>query len=238
MLYYLYGIIKNEPIDDVLWVSFNDISGVIGEVSPGEFGEIPLRKNLESMDWVKDKVLSHEKVIESIMKKTTIIPMKFCTIFNSTERIQRLLEEKHGYFMELLERFKDKHEWGLKIYCNKRKEVYADVPASGREYLMAKKKETVKVLEDELNLNAIIEEIFIKIKDIAEDIRLNRLTPKELLPYKDKEQLVNASLLVSDKNVNRLNDLLKKYIEQGLILELAGPLPVYSFVGDPHADNE
>lgn len=241
MLYYLYGIVKSGTAGNtagIFEVSFKDISGVAGEVTPEEFGEGPLKKNLESMEWLKEKVFRHEKVIEDIMKKTTVIPMKFCTLFSSRGSILEVLEQKYDYFKKLLERFSDKHEWGLKIYCNKNKEKPVKVPDSGREYLITKIKENEKASEDEQRLNAAIEEFFRKIKDLAEDIKLNRPTPKELLSFNDKEQIVNTSLLIPDSNVNELNDLLKQYIEQGIILELVGPLPVYSFIGDLHANNE
>lgn len=238
MLYYLYGVIKDVHIEDIEKVPFNGIAGVISQVSPEEFGEVPLRQNLESLDWVREKVFNHERIIEDVMKKTTIIPMKFCTIFNSTERILQLLKDKYNYFTELLERFSNKHEWGFKIYCGKKPEVLTNVPASGREYLMAKKREEEKALEDERSINAYVEEIFKKVRSLAEDVRLNGPTPKELLPDKDKEQILNASFLVPDNNVDRLIALVNDMAKEDLKLELAGPLPVYSFVGGKDADNE
>lgn len=230
--YYLYGIIKGE-IEGVSTVSHNEISGVISKVSLDEFGEEALKKNLESMDWVTEKVFNHERVVEDVMKKTTVIPMKFCTIFKSTENILKLLEEKYSYFKELLDRFSNSHEWGLKIYCAARPEPVSKAISSGREYLMAKKEERERALEFEEAVNNSIEDIYREVRTVSEDFRLNRPTPKELLSGKDKEQVLNASFLVLDSNRDRLigmaDGLAKKY--QGLELALAGPLPVYSFVG-------
>lgn len=224
--YYLYGVIKDEHLGKI---SYKGISAVADEVSLDEFGEEPLRKNLESLDWVKDKVFNHEKVIESIMKKTTIIPMKFCTIFNNKERILGLLRERYDYFNELLERFAGKHEWGVKVYCDIKPKVEAKSPSSGKEYLVLKKLEEEKAQESEREINTYVEEVFKKIRALSVDFRINRPTPKELLTDSDKEQVLNASFLVADSNFNELIATAK-----GLAgVELVGPLPVYSFVGDP-----
>lgn len=243
--YYTYGIIKNEPIgtnipgidkkENISTVPFNGIACIVSQVGLDEFGEAPLRKNLESMDWVREKAFAHERVIEEIMKRTTIIPMKFCTIFASTDRVIDMLKEKYDYFIELLERFANKHEWGIKVYCRKRETAAVKNPGSGREYLMSKKAQEEKSLEDERNVNTWGEEIFRNIKPLAEDARINRPTPKELLQDKSKEQVLNVSFLVPDRNREELtllvDDMVKMYSKNGLTLELVGPLPIYSFVG-------
>lgn len=245
--YYTYGIIKDEPIEmsipgidkneNIFTVPYNGIACIISRVNLDEFGEVPLKKNLESLDWVRDKVFGHERVIEETMKKTTIVPMKFCTIFSSKGKILGLLKEKYGYFIELLERFANKHEWGVKVYCRKKETVAVKNPGTGREYLMTKKAQEEKAQEEERNVNTYVEEIFGNIRPLAENARINRPTPKELLQGKNKEQVFNASFLVPDRNVEQLtllmDDLAKMYNKDGLKLELelVGPLPIYSFVG-------
>lgn len=243
--YYLYGVIKDVPLRDkisgidrrqyVSTVPSNGIAGIVSPVSLDEFGEVPLKQNLESLDWVRDKVFRHEGVVEEVMKKTTIIPMKFCTIFNSTERVLDLLKKKHDFFAKLLETYSGKHEWGVKIYCSiKPKTATQQTGGSGREYLTRKKIQQETVAEDERRVNASIEKIFKKLRDLAEDSRINRPTPKELLPYNDKEQVLNASFLMEETNAKRFtvlaDELAEEYKEQ-LIVKLTGPLPIYSFIG-------
>lgn len=229
--YYLYGIIKDEPLEGIVKIPFNGIAGVVSSISLDEFGEVPLMQNLESLDWVRDKVFKHERVIEDVMKRTTIIPMKFCTIFKSEEKIIDLLKEKYSYFMELLEKYRDKSEWGVKIYC-KKEEFQMAKTSTGRDYLLAKKVQEEKLQKDERYINAIVEEIYKKIRQLAEEAKVNRPTPKELLPDKNKEQVLNLSILVPDDNANKLVALVDNLARQySLILELVGPLPVYSFIG-------
>ena len=244
-VYYLYGIIKNMPLQDTIpgidrggkvsAIAFNEIAGVVSSVNLDEFGEAPLKQNLESLDWVKDKVFSHERVVEAVMKDTTIIPMKFCTIFNTTERVLSLLEEKYGAFVKLLETYSNKHEWGVKVYCSKNLmgNVPATVPSRGREYLMNRKAQQDMQLKNERKINALVTKIFEKIKSLAEDSRINRSTPKELLPYKDKEQLLNASFLMGEANEKKLPALVQELSEEhkeNFLLEVTGPLPIYSFI--------
>ena len=242
--YYLYGIIKNMPLADnipgldsrgsVFVIPFNDLAGIVSTVNLAEFGEVPLKQNLESLDWVRDKVFGHERVIEVVMKQTAVIPMKFCTIFNSRERVLEELEKKCDFFIKLLEAYSDKREWGIKIYESIKSELSAKPAASGREYLKLKKAQQDTALEHERRVNAMVEKIFKKINSLAESSRINRPTPKELLPHKDKEQILNASFLVLESKEKELSKLVdetaRQYSEESLIVELIGPLPVYSFI--------
>lgn len=242
--YYLYGIIKNKPdINDlpgidgrgkVFLVHFDGMAGIASIVNLAEFGEVPLKKNLESMDWVREKVLGHERVVEAIMKQATVIPMKFCTIFNSPERIKELLEKKQVFFTKLLEAFSDKQEWGVKAYCRKDQGMAIKPTATGREYLLMKKKQYEVSLEYERKVNILVEKIFNKINILSELSKINRPTPNELLPHKDKEQVLNASFLVRKSKEKQLSvlvdELAGEHREEGLTVELIGPLPVYNFV--------
>lgn len=252
--YYIYGVIKKAKIkenipgidrkESIATIPVNDIACIISKVSLDEFGDAGLKKNLESLDWVKEKVIRHEQIIEEIMKTTTIIPMKFCTIFNSKNNILQLLNEKYGYFIELLDKFTDKHECGVKIYCKKKETAaVATAPSSGKEYLMLRKSQEEKSAEDWHKIDVFANEIFRKLKQIAEDVKINRITPKELIEDKNKEQILNISLLVSDNKMDELNvlsdGLLKTYIKEGLSIKITGPLPVYSFLeGDNNGNSK
>lgn len=242
-VYYLYGIIKDIPLKDtipgidkkenVFAASCKGIAGIISRVNLDEFGEVPLKQNLESLDWVRENVFSHERVIEEVMRQTTVIPMKFCTIFTATERILELLREKYDYFSNLLERYGGRNEWGVKVYCSINSKPADKKAGSGREYLMKKKAEQEMELQNEAKVNASVENIFNRIRNLAEDSKINRPTPRELLVCKDKEQVLNVSFLVKDTDRDKLTALVEEMAEEHkecLSLELVGPLPVYSFI--------
>lgn len=242
---YLYGIIKG-PLSNknilgldnrsvIEAISLNDITAVVSCVNLDEFGEIPLKRNLESMDWLKEKAFNHEKVIEKVLTGTCIIPIKFCTIFKTPEGLASLLKEKYEYFLKLLEEYKGYYEWGVKISASIKPVALPLTPAAcGKEYLRQKKRQYDLAVENERRINTKVKKVFEKVNALANDSRINRPTPKELLTNKDKEQVLNASFLVAvDKAkelIGLINELAGEY--KDLIIALAGPLPVYSFIGE------
>lgn len=250
MAYYVYGVIENVPVSSicgidkrhhVFTIPFNGIAAIVSHVSLDEFGEEPLKENLKSLEWVKEKVLGHERVVEEVMRLCTIIPMKFCIIFNNAKRVLGTLEENYNSFTGLLKTYFNKYEWGLKVYCGPMEEAPISA-ASGREYITLKKRERDMALEHERRVNVSVREIFRKVRGLAEDVRINRVAPREFLPERDKTQVLNASLLVENANTEELSRVVENlggmYKKDGLLLELAGPMAVYSFVANGRKDED
>lgn len=249
--YYLYGVIKNVSIGEnipgvdqrgkVFIAPFDGIAGVISSVGMDEFSEVSLKKNLESLDWVRERVFSHERVVEEIMKQTAVIPMKFCTIFTGIERVFELLKNRYEFFLDLLEAYSGKCEWGIKVYRNNQN-VGTRPSSSGMEYLKNKKAEYDRLEADEKRINAFLENILKRIKAAAQDTRINRLTPEELLNYEGKptkEQVLNISILIEKDETEKLKKVIDEIADEyreTLMLEAAGPLPVYSFIADKNKE--
>jgi len=60
-------------------------------------------------------VLEHEKVVEKLMGRFTVLPARFLTIFNSREDAIDMIEDYYDDFKENLSRLYDKVEFGIKV---------------------------------------------------------------------------------------------------------------------------
>ena len=112
---YVYGIIQaREPITfrqdghrrqrrDGLHRNSQDIAAVVSHTSVFIFD--PTREN----------ALAHEHVIETVMKKHTIIPMSFGTVFRTDDDIREVLKSIYPSLKDVLKQMAGKLEFGLKV---------------------------------------------------------------------------------------------------------------------------
>jgi len=66
-------------------------------------------------DPTRENVFAHEQVNETVMREFTVIPMSFGTLFRTEEDIVELLKSTYQAFDDVLEKMKDKIEFGLKV---------------------------------------------------------------------------------------------------------------------------
>lgn len=62
----------------------------------------------------RDNLMAHEIAIEEVMKKHTVLPVRFCTIAASDDQIREILQKEHARFKDLLGKFASKKELGVK----------------------------------------------------------------------------------------------------------------------------
>ncbi|HEX2164929.1 MAG TPA: GvpL/GvpF family gas vesicle protein [Thermoanaerobaculia bacterium] len=70
---------------------------------------------LEVYDPTRENVLAHERVNEAVMRRYTVIPMSFGTVFKTQDDIVELLRSAYDAFSDVLEKMKGKLEFGLKV---------------------------------------------------------------------------------------------------------------------------
>jgi hypothetical protein len=130
--YYVYGIVggdgsqpaeglPEEGIDlayPVYALPYQAIQAIVSKVSLQEFGQEELEANLNNMNWVEAKVLAHQGVLELVLASHALVPMRFCTIYQSEGRVQEMLAQHYDDFVEALAHLKGKQEWGVKVYCD------------------------------------------------------------------------------------------------------------------------
>src|SRR5579883_2824396 len=112
---YVYGVIQGrEPMqfgksglggggEAVYTIHHNDIAAVVSKTPVFIF------------DPTRDNALAHEHVIESVMQKTTIIPMSFGTVFRTDDDIREVLKSIYASLKDVLKQMAGKLEFGLKV---------------------------------------------------------------------------------------------------------------------------
>ena len=250
-LVYLYCVTKTKPNGvnsenvgaQIYSIDSDGVYAIVRKVSLDDFSEERLKEKLSDMNWIEQKVLEHENMIEKIMQHTTVIPFKFPTIFHTEENVRKLLRQRGREFRETIAYLENREEWGLKIYCDmrefkesiakedkriKEKEQEISFASKGKAYFLKKKKDEL-VKE---KISEYMKDCFERLKRPCLETKINRILPKEVTE-KDHEMVFNVAFLINKNRIkdfeNGLSYLKTKYSDKGLIFDCTGPWPAYNF---------
>ena len=214
-----------EPAD-VHTVNYKDIAAVVSDT------------RIEIHDPTRENVLAHERVNETVMRKHTVIPMSFGTVFKTRDDIVELLRSAYDAFHDVLVKMQGKLEFGLKVLWDRevmiREIERADEDIRNlKEQIGAQKGSTyfarmqygrlVDVALQSMS-EKYLAEIFEALRGVAVASRANK-------PIGDK-MIMNAAFLVSREQEAdfdaRVKTLGAKY--DRLTFRYTGPWPPYNFV--------
>jgi len=237
---YVYCIIKSSKNCDFgqigIGVDSNGVYTVHFEQLAAVVSDTPIR----IYDPTRENVLAHEFVNETVMRDHTVIPMSFGTLFRTEEDIVELLKSTYQAFDDVLEKMKDKIEFGLKVLWD-RERVISSIEEENEE---------IRRLKDEINLNAQNSTYFARmqlgrlvesaleeagnryVRDIHEALKPAAVASRSNKPIGDR-MILNAAYLVDRDHEKAFDDAVKavshKY-EDLLTFKYTGPWPPYNFV--------
>src|SRR3954467_2699976 len=119
------------------------------------YGDDPINRRLADLDWVSRAAVAHERVIESFIDASALLPMKLFTIFGSDDRAVEHIRQQRDRIDLLLKRVANHLEWGVRVVlrdARRSSPPRAVVKSSsarddGRAYLSRKKAQRDSVAE-------------------------------------------------------------------------------------------
>ncbi|SIS69502.1 GvpL/GvpF family gas vesicle protein [Salimicrobium salexigens] len=261
-LVYLYGIIPEGHEIGEIWDSeksaiegeslpyiedFGGLAAVVTDVSEEEFGETAMEENSNNTAWIQEKAFHHHEALLELQRHTTVLPMKFGTIFESVESLKQMIDEKEDHLQHTLQTLEGKEEWNVKAYINpktfyervaeanenvkaKREEI--EQMSKGRQYL--EKKKLDKFIEEEMfkDQEKKAEEMHDRLAGYSEDSERKKNWKKDVTGREDEMALNSAFLVVSEdleSFLDQIRDMEKEKEEDGWLIEATGPWPAYHF---------
>ena len=246
----LRGVDERYPVT-ALDPQEDGVVAVIGEVDPSEFCD----QNLQTLSWVGPRACRHEAVVERIMGASSVLPVKFGTIFRSCTSLKEFLGRHREGIVRVLDELRDKAEWSVKGYLAEEEarplvaaadpaiqaRLAALPPAPGARYLQQKQ------------LDAMIEAALRAwgarvTQDLHEALALHAVASTALRCHagavtgRSERMVFNCSFLLTPAALPDfravLSDQQHAHQGTGLTLELRGPWPPYNFCptlseGDP-----
>lgn len=109
------GIIGDVP---VCGLAQGNLVAFGSTVPASVFGACELRSALADAEWLRERILAHEKTVEQLRSDYTLVPFRFCSVYRDVAQVSDALERHHAELDEALDRVSDASEWGVKLYCD------------------------------------------------------------------------------------------------------------------------
>ncbi|MBD2074733.1 GvpL/GvpF family gas vesicle protein [Phormidium sp. FACHB-592] len=166
--------------------------------------------------------LAHDRVIRSLCLKSTILPLRFGTCFNSLQGLSAHLETYQQAYLSQLTHLNGKAEYTLKLMLLEPPDAVIAPEIKGKNYFLAKKQQYQQQLLYQQQQQAAIEQI--------EQAVLQ--TYPEYCGSQDATGVKAMHLLVNRDHEQQLCDFIQALQQQypQLQLVLGAALPPYHFV--------
>ena len=229
-------------------VEAGEIAALVSRVPLADFGEEPLRRNLNDLPWLERVARAHEAVIERALQTTTIAPLRLCTIYESEAGVRAMLEREHTSFLEILELLEGRQEWGVKLLLDPARlaevararspeadglEAQLADHSEGGAYMLRRRLERHLREMSESLAAEVARHVHARVQDWAVDAVTRPAQNRELSGH-EGEMVLNGAYLVEADRVDGLRALVGElethHRSLGARIELTGPWPPYNFV--------
>jgi hypothetical protein len=167
----------------------------------------------------EEAMWAHEAVVEQLMARGPVLPMRFGTALADDEAVVELLSSRRDGFLEALDRVRGAVEVGVRAIVDGDPEARgpAETPRSGSDYLLGRLQE--RRVADEL-----ARRVHEPLAALARESTLR-------VAYDDHIR-VRASYLVDASRIDRLRARVGELERDGVasVISCTGPWPPYSFV--------
>lgn len=238
---WMYCVIENSG--EMTW----DCLGIHGTspvytVKGREFAAVVSEEPAKKYPLVRDFLIAHQKVNETVMQTHRVLPVKFCTIAEDGERIiKEVLKPKAEEFRTSLKRISNKDEYGLRVRWKDLDRVFQEIGES-EEQIQQKKEQILALPESRrrnelIDIGHLVQEAIQKKNEATARGLMDGLSP---LASEAKQNnvlgdamILNAAFLVEQGEQEAFDqkvELLTSQYEEVLQFKYVGPVPPFNFV--------
>lgn len=242
---YLYCIARAQPFSEgslplvakpigeatspVYVVPFMDLAAIVNDAAVTHY------------DISRQNTMGHQLVVEEVMRRSDVLPVRFGTFGRNVQEIQdKLLQRKFGELHHLLDYVQGRVELGVKVFWN-RDRLFADL-AAGDPSIRALRDEIVGRSPEEahyerIQLGQLTEQAIVRQRDRDAEAIVEALRPLAAETKVNKTltdmMVLNAAFLVNRSQEADFDAKVNALDEAGagrLIFKYVGPVPPYNFV--------
>ncbi|MEU8168491.1 GvpL/GvpF family gas vesicle protein [Micromonospora sp. NPDC049004] len=218
-------------------VSAAGLVAVVSTAPLDEYGEEPLRRNLEDLVWLERAARTHHAVVEALARQGPVVPARLATVHTDDGRVAASLAARRAELSATLARLTGRGEWGVKGYLvpGASAPSVAGVGGGGvgTAYLRRRRAQLTAREEHQQVASAAADAVHVALCEVA--VAGRRHAPQDRrLSGVPAPMALNGAYLVDTAALPRFTDLVGSLGSRhpGLRLELTGPWPAYSFVAE------
>jgi Gas vesicle synthesis protein GvpL/GvpF len=209
------------------------LAAVVSPVSRERFGEESLRAAMEDLGWLEDTARAHHGVVDAVAGAGPVAPVRLATVYFGEDNVRALLARQADEFSAVLADLRGRAEWGVKGFAVPPAEpAQAPTAGAGRgpgtSYLMRRQAERDRTTRGQRLAEDAAERAHQQLGRLA--VASRRYPPQDpRLSGQRDPMLLNAAYLVPDRSAAAVRDLVDRWRDPHLRLELTGPWAAYSF---------
>jgi hypothetical protein len=242
-----------DPEHGVRVVRHRGMTALASSVPLTEFGAEPLKRNLNDVQWLERTARAHQGVVSRALAAGTTVPLRLCTVCSDDAGVREMLDREHDSLAAALARLAGREEWGVKLIGDPREvrdaarqrasrgNDLAASPGSGRAHLDRVRRDRVAREEVQRIARNAAQAVHRELRSQAAAARALRAPPRELSGESGALVLNGAYLVDRDRAAEfraLATELGERQRAHGMRLEITGPWPPYSFVGDTTDERE
>jgi hypothetical protein len=212
----------------------NGLWAVVASVPDTEYSETALNGGLADLDWVGQRALAHEAVVEHFLGSPAVLPMQLFTLFASDERALQHLARDRRQIDRILLTIERQLEWGLRLTFDEHAVVADAAPVadvSGAAYLTRKRDLLDAARNGRREALGAAEQLFAALAKDASAAR-RRTDTEQIAP--GSRVLLDAAFLVPARRSAGFRAALRRHAKRlggsGVVVSLTGPWPPYNFI--------
>lgn len=237
---YVYGVVEaREPID-FSNVGIGGTGRAVYAIHYRGLAALVSETPVFIIDLTRENLLAHEQVVESVMRRRTIIPMSFGTVFRTDDDVRELLKSVYLPLKESLGQLDGKVEFGLKVMWD-RDRVMEDLKRENHQIRHVQQELAQKRLHSthltRRHLGRLIDDAISRhladaIHEIYEALRSACVASRDNKPIGEK-MLMNAAFLIERQQESTFEEAVTRIASKfgdRLIFKCTGPWAPYNFV--------
>lgn len=207
---------------------------VAADVPLDRYGANQINSRLKDLEWVSERALAHEAVVEFFARAHDVIPLKLFTIFADDQRARVQVGTAQA-LSGVFRRIAGCSEWSVRLSCSpavvaevSRSGAHTRHRESGTSFLRRKKNQRDEVHKAALAARAAVEQVFRRLDGVARDaVRKQSDLPGSHLMLDAAFLVPRTKVRAFEREVARLSASASK---GGCELVMSGPWPPYHFV--------
>ncbi len=251
---YLYCFTNPETVRDLRLRGIDQASvGAVGRADVSGVYSVAAEKSAEELEarfqdpqWVMARACDHERIVETVMGRGAVVPVRFGTMFSSAGALEATVRNHRPRIAETLQTMADKEEWSVKGFVDDERATewllrndpdlgnrQASLPSQpGARYFQEKRLRQEASRRAKQTARTSVEHVSEALTAVALETRSLKAQPQKLTG-RTEPMILNKACLVRGSAVEALCNTVAAHRdacrEQGVTIELTGPWPPYSF---------